>query len=76
MHRFHNLFKKIFHNGQENNEENSRGRESPFVSFGLRGMCLDLCRDHTIIILPIVQFKYEIGVQFYAIYLNLSGITI
>ena len=52
------------------------GRESPFGSFGFRGVCLGLCRGHTIIILPIVQFKYEIGVQFCFIYLNLSGITL
>ena len=30
-------------------------------------ICLDLCGDHTIIILLIVQFKSEVRVQFYAI---------
>ena len=35
-------------------------------------MCLDLCGDHIIIIPLIVQFKFEIGVQFCSICLKLS----
>ena len=45
------------------------------LEFQFCTMYLDLYGYHTIIILPVAQFKSKIEVQFYFICLNLSGTT-